>query len=117
MKNIIVAVFAALALVACSAQETAKPTVAQAPACEVSAQDERDIAAKEGFEFRSLSGEAARNFATSTGADPAFAKDVELVQVFLGVYPGSVAISAYDRNGCKFGGAIIPEEAVFGKIA
>jgi hypothetical protein len=118
MKNIIVAVFAALALVACSAQETDKPVVAQAPACEVSAQDERNIAADNRFQFRSIAGEAARKFVVATGgADAPFLKDIELVQVFLGVYPERVVVSAYDRNGCKLGGAILTEESVFGKIA
>jgi hypothetical protein len=117
MKNIAFAVLVALFAVACTPTPV-PPIVAQAPTCEVSAQDERGIAADNRFQFRSIAGEAARKFVAATGgAEVPFFKDIELVQVFLGVYLERVVVSAYDRNGCKLGGAILTEETVFGKIA
>lgn len=118
MKNNAFAILVVLALTACAPTTEPPAVVATAPACEVSSKDERDIAAQNRYQFRSLSGEAARKFVASTGgADAPFLKDIELVQVFLGVYPSAVVVSAYDRNGCKIGGAVLSEETVFGKIA
>ena len=116
--NIGFAFFAALTLTACATTPEPVQAPVQSAVCEVSSKDERDFAAQNGFQFRSLSGEAARKFVVATGgADAPFLKDIELVQLFSGVRPGAIVVSAYDRNGCKLGGAVLPENLVLGKTA
>jgi hypothetical protein len=119
MKNILLAVLVALFAVAC----TPTPAlVVQAPVdvCQGAVNVTQEVATLRdmGAEFRVIDGAKARKFVVDTGgAEVPWLDRVEKVILALGLAPGAVVLGAYDKNGCKIGGAILPEQLVFGKGA
>jgi hypothetical protein len=119
MKNL-VRVSLALAIVAfflgaCATVEP--PKVAEVDVCEGNVTVAKDVESLTdmGVTFKRLAGKKAQEFVAKTGgADVPWLAEVDHLIYAYGVIPGAVVVGVYDKNGCKFGQALLPEAVVFG---